>query len=683
LRKSRSPADYAEAFGEEISAKPEEKTEKENWYIGFARKAGTMFKTENKFTKEEYGAALDFLGWDLQPREVNAAPMLALALGLVVTVIGFGYMYYMISAGDLAFSLEDISTLMPVVYPSMGLLLLPFVLIYYFQSYPLRAANDEKMKSIASIPEIVNYMIMSMKLTSNLEKAVEFAGDHGKGKIATDLRDLSWHIQIGSYRTIEEGLDELAYKWGRYSEEFKHALMLIRSSVIEVDEAKRAIILDKAMSDVLEGIKDDMDKYAAQMRQPSVYLYYIGVLLPLMLIIMLPIGSVMAKLPLAQTWVLVLLYNIAIPIGAVLFAQNILKNRPPLYTPPTIPDTHPGLPKKGNMLLGGTEVSVAFLAIIAAVGVFMLFYFVVDPFLNPYPLTYQEEKLASYYPFFKIAGSVIAVCIGISVYLYGISIAKRKAQKDIMAMELEFQDSIYVLASRLGENRPIEEAVAYVSDFLPNSKIAPVFSKTSDNITNLGMTIEMALFDPIYGALKDVPSDLIRGSMKIVIDSINLGVQQGARALISLSMQLRDSQKIKDKIASLLEEITSMMKSIAFLIAPLVLGITVALQKIIINALKSSLATEAQAGSIAGAGIPQISLGDPAMLSTIPGPEVFLLILAIFVIEITLILIYFTSKIEEGDNDLAVKMNIATSLPIAIILFFMAAWFTTGLSIGG
>jgi uncharacterized membrane protein len=684
LRRLRSPAEYAEEFGAEISGEPKQETQKENWYVGFARRAGGMFKAQDKYSKEEYGAALEFLGWDLKAREVNAAPTLALVLGLIIAVIGFAYLYYMVFVTqDLYVSFEDFSTMMPLFYPAMGLILIPFVLVYYIQSYPIRAADVEKMKSITYIPEIVNYMVMSMKLTSNLERAVEFAGEHGKGKIANDLKELTWHIKIGTYKTMEQGLDELAYKWGRYSDEFKHALMLIRSSIIEIDEAKRALILDKAMSDVLEGIKDSMEKYAMEMRQPSVYLYYLGVLLPLMLIVMLPIGSMMADLPIAQTWVLVLLYNIGIPLGTILFAQNILKKRPPIYTPPAIPDTYPALPKKGNMKVGGTEMSAAFLAVIAAIGIFLLFYMVIEQALNPYPPNYADESVrAAHYPFFTLAGAVIGICSAVSIYLYGISAAKRKVQKDIMAMEVEFQDSVYVLASRLGENRPIEEAVSYTADFLTTEKIASVFRRASENITNLGMTIEMALFDPIYGALKDVPSDLIRGSMRIVIDSINLGVQQGARALISLSMQLRDSQKIKEKIASLLEEITSMMKSIAFLIAPLVLGITVALQKIIINALKAVSVSQSTSSAGNEIGMTGFGLGNPAMLENIPSPPIFLLIIAIYVIQITLILIYFTSKIEEGENDLAMKINIAVSLPISIILFFMAAWFTNSFSFG-
>ena len=653
----------------------------QNFYTRFAKKASKMFKAKNEFTNEKYKIALEFLDWDLEPKDVNAAPMLGLMVGLgVVIPIAFILLY-----------LTFITSMFPQAYfyyAAPVLLLVPFFLMNYFQTYILGAAKTETMKAVTFIPEIVNYMAMSMKLTPNLEKAVRFAAEHGRGKIADDLQKAIWSTDIGESASIEDALDNLAYTWGKYSEEFKHALMVIRGSVIEADDAKRAILLDKAMKDVLESMKDSMDKYSIQMRQPSIYLYYVGVLLPLMLIIMLPIGSVMAKLPFAQTWIMVLLYNIFIPIGTVFFAVTILKKRPPIYVPPSIPDNYPGLPKKGYIKIGKTNYPAVIIAIIIGVIIFALGWFVVDPIMNPAPNPIIEpEAFKAYFHYWGIAGALIGLSVAIGVYLYGLSYAKRRAQLDLIKMENEFQDSIYILASRLGENRPFEEALTYASDFLEDTHIGGLYKKTSENVQTLGMTVDMAFFDPVYGSLRDVPSDLIRGAMRIVVDSVNLGVEQGARALISLSMQLRDSQKIKEKIASLLEEITSMMKSIAFMVGPLVLGVTTALQDIVIGALRNVGATSGAASggsnNLAGVGtssLPMASLGDTKMLDMIPDKLTFLLIMAIYVIEVTVLLTYFTSKIEEGDNDLAVKMNIATSLPIALTLFFLSAWFSSGMS---
>ena len=100
--------------------------------------------------------------------------------------------------------------------------------------------------------------------------------------------------------SVEEGLDDLAYKWGDKSDDFKHALMLIRSSLIESDAERRSELLEKASSDVLEGSKEKMDLYARELSQPTVYLYYFGILLPLLLAIILPIGSSFTGLSIAK-----------------------------------------------------------------------------------------------------------------------------------------------------------------------------------------------------------------------------------------------------------------------------------------------------------------------------------------------------------------------------------------------
>lgn len=45
--------------------------------------------------------------------------------------------------------------------------------------------------------------------------------------------------------------------------------------------------------------------------------------------------------------------------------------------------------------------------------------------------------------------------------------------------------------------------------------------------------------------------------------------------------------------------------------------------------------------------------------------------MAIYIIELVVIMIYFTTKIEE-DNNLLVRMNIGSYLPIAIIMFVIS-----------
>ncbi len=679
-RKSRQQKQPEDNFEEKLKIDfgdfDNRKKEKKNWYVSFCRKAGKMFKAPNSFKDPNYKKALDFLNWDLQPKEVNAAPTLALMIGFIIALPVFLYLLY---ASFITYSLPS----MFLIYIGLPILIVPFMLSAFIQKYPFSAVNLIKMQSVTYIPEIINYMVMSMKLSPNLEKAVDFAAEHGKGKIADDLKEVSWKAKMGGYKSIEEALDEIAYKWGEESDVFKHALMIIRSSVIEVDDAKREVLLDKAASDTLSGMQEDMNKYVSQMKQPSIYLYYVGVLLPLLLIIMLPIGAAMAGMAISKTIYLILMYDIGIPLITILFAKNILAKRPPIYTPPKIPDDYPGLPKKGYVKLGKSTLPIWLVSGVFAVIVFAVFAYGLEPLLNPMPPSWNTAAVQNYFHFFSIAGAFMAVITFFSLYVYFGTKTKRRVQLEIVKMEKEFQDSLYLLASRLGENRPMEEALTYTADFMKGKKVASLFEKTADNINNLGMTVEGALFDPVYGSLKNIPSTLIKGSFRLIVDSMKLGVQQAARALISLSLQLRDSQKIKEKIRVMLEEITSMMKSIAFFIGPLVLGITTALQKIIINAISASCNQSTELVS-SGTNVQMMTLcKSPEALKSIPSAKVFLIIMAIYVIEVTVILLFFTSKIEEGDNELSVKMSIAKTLPIALLLFFLSAFFAAMMNVTG
>src|SRR3989344_1712758 len=106
--------------------------------------------------------------------------------------------------------------------------------------------------------------------------------------------------------------------------------MRVRASVIEPTEAKRHAILDKTMDEILESIKLKMEQYARDLSQPSVMLFYIGVLLPLILIIILPVGSSFSGAPLANPVFLALIYLIFIPGFTLWFAQTqIVSKRPP------------------------------------------------------------------------------------------------------------------------------------------------------------------------------------------------------------------------------------------------------------------------------------------------------------------------------------------------------------------
>ncbi len=281
------------------------KKPEEHWFVGLCKKLYSFFPSMGKngvFT-EENKSAVFFLNWNLSAEEFAAASkVFAIFLLFLSFLIGGVIIFFEPLTSFVSLLLGGGFN---VYFFAFGVpLLVSLFLINYFNSFPSLEAKREQTKALTYVPDILGYMVMSIKLVPNLEKAVEFAAVHGKGKIASDFRSMMWNFQVGVYNSLSEALDELAYKWGNYSEEFKKAMMRIRASVIENTEAKRFALLDQTMSEVLESVRNKMEDYARSLSQPTTMLFYIGVLLPLLLIIILPVGSSFSGAPLANPFVL-------------------------------------------------------------------------------------------------------------------------------------------------------------------------------------------------------------------------------------------------------------------------------------------------------------------------------------------------------------------------------------------
>ncbi|MDD4251114.1 MAG: hypothetical protein PHX27_02890 [Candidatus ainarchaeum sp.] len=753
--------------------------EKNPPFVDYCIKMGRKFPSFRKNAKfsNEHQQAVNFLGWRLNAGDFMAALkgsflLYSIPITLIIILLfifGVGFQVGAIDTAEyfgdpILFALAGFDTQVTMMFFGLICLILFGVLgigLYMIYSFPLNAANEEKNKALTYVPEMVGYMIMSMKLVPNLEKAIEFSAKHGKGKVAVEFKRLIWDFQIGIHESIATGLDNLAYRWGDYSSELKQALMKIRASVMEPTESRRYELLDKTMLDVLESVKEKMEEYARSLNQPAVMLFYLGILLPLILIIILPVGSAFSNSPFANPLVLFIIYCVGIPIIAFSFAKSVVSKRPPTYEAPIINDDFVELPKKWSMEIGKGRMDVRFVAVIVLiVGVLLSaglslyglppkFLLISDEFGEPFQLLAPDKDFGDILVdqgysrtefgtpiidlFFVQIGSdikngdmykkmidegvpedlaynqasreylmlttnpstdptkylfwsgiIITISVFVSLLLHYRNIYKRKAQLNIIKMEDEFKESMYVIASRMGENKPVENALKHAKEFLPNLLISTrVFGKTVENIELMGMPLDLAIFDPIYGSLKGIPSKVLNTSMQLLVDSVSLGVEVASRTLMSLSLQMDNMDKVNKSLKAMVSEVSSTMLMMSVFIGPIVLGITVALQKVVMMTLAGVVTDPAMdalnageiggvAGGMGGMEMNQLFSLTIETFQQMASPLVFLLILAVYVAEIVVIMIYFTTKIQE-DNDLLFKINLAKYLPIAMTIFAVTA----------
>ena len=116
-----------------------------------------------------------------------------------------------------------------------------------------------------------------------------------------------------------------------------------------------------------------------------------------------------------------------------------------------------------------------------------------------------------------------------------------KSRDKTVALEKEFNNTLFTLGNRLGDGTPAEIAFLKVAESTKGQKTSEFFKIVNSNIQSMGMSLEGAIFDPRRGALVYYPSNLIATSMRILIESVKKGLKVAAQSLMSISEYVKNS----------------------------------------------------------------------------------------------------------------------------------------------
>jgi len=241
-------------------------------------------------------------------------------------------------------------------------------------------------------------------------------------------------------------------------------------------------------------------------------------------------------------------------------------------------------------------------------------------------------------------------------------------------VEKEFNSSLFQLGNRIGDGSPAEIAFAKVSSSVKGTATEGFFKIVNENIGQLGMSLERALFDPKRGAVVFYPSQLVATSMKILTESVKKGLQVAARSLMSISDYVKNIKKINDRLNDLLADIISDMKSNMTFLAPLLSGIIVGLSGMI-SSILGALGAMFEGGDL-GAGESVGNLGnilgmfDPVLMI----PTYWLqIVVGIYLIQVVFILTSTLVTIKSGRDPLQMTAEVGKNLRTSIILYLVVA----------
>ncbi len=653
-------------------------------YERWCNSLGSVIKLKlSKKDEEEVARHLKYAHIDVEPWQA-----------LTLAVVSFVSIFFIAIIASIAVILINGSfEAFPVLFFLLSLFLGLFV-FYFIRAYPARLANKWRLKASSQMVPAILYVVVYMRHTANLEKAIAFASEHLQYPLALDFKKVFYDVEVGKFSTIKESLDNYLETWRGYSTEFIEAFHLIEGSLFEPNKGRRITTLEKALQVVLDGVYDKMLKFTHSVRSPLTNVYMLGVVLPTLGLALLPLASALLRGTI-QTIHVFLLFNLIVPFFVFYLTDKIIFLRPGGYGETTLLERHPLYPRYKSrehyfkaffivlplLIISLLPLIFQFTPIPEALGLekdYSLASFGFGKsFSNEMLFDFEEGNKGP----FGIGALILGMFFPLSIALF-FSIAYKSKTRDLIVerratrdLEREFNNSLFQLGNRVGNGTPPELVFGKVAESSKGLKTETFFRRVNYNIRQLGMNVEKAIFDKRRGALIYFPSDLIATSMRILVESAKKGLRIAAMSLMSISEYVKNIQKITQRLKDMLAEIASDMKSNMTFLAPLLSGIVVGLAAMI-TAIIGSLDLGSFVGDV-GFGFGVGMLNDLFSKVNMIPPYYLQIAVGIYLIQIVFILTRTLVTVDAGEDKLERSSQIGLNLKKGIFLYFGTALVAT------
>jgi len=468
----------------------------------------------------------------------------------------------------------------------------PWVASVSLRTYPYKAAARRAGEMLRHSTEGANLMIMSLRLDGSVANAIVFASRQDTA-FSKELRKSVWAVIMGTCESFEDALHRLGTRWARYSGELKGAMNAMVTASRESSEEGRRRALERANGILVAGAKRRIEEYALSLSTPSMVIFSLGILMPLMVGSFLPmlswdvwdIDSAVAPVSTdGGGWAVVqtvFVMDVLFPLLAFSVASDAVSKHP-------VDLGH--VSTRGARRHTGTAVAAACLS--AATGV------VISLVL----LEGVPRSLA-------LLGSAVLPLSLLLIHLGGHD--SGQGHGGMRALE----DLLFRAGARMVEGDNLQSAMNAVGRE-SSDEGASLARSLSFRSNLMGHGLDSTLEDQGPGG--DGPGRL--EALSVVAQAAQKDERAAGLLAMDLAAYLRDLGELESTLKNRLRPTLSMMNLTARFLGPIVLGVTYSIY----------LSLAAVAGSGQG-GIP---------------PEVFLLVLGAFLAETNAVAAYFVSGVE-------------------------------------
>jgi len=646
---------------------------------------------------------------DLAICHLNVTPGGVMGLAIVT---GFAVIF----GGLLISAIPSLILMQPLIPLYLFSIIAGIVVIPTMLKIPGFMANTWRMKSSNQMVQSIFYIVTYMRHTSNIERAIEFSANHLEPPLSMDFRKILWDVETQQYSNIRDSANAYLDTWKDSQKEFVESFHLIESSLFEGSEDRRLGLLDKSLEVILNGTYENMMRYAHQLKGPMTMLHMLGVILPILGLVILPlVVSFMSSSspPLVLAIYIALLYNVTLPAGVYYLGRTILSKRPAGYGAVDITKKK-GMKKFATVQIPtgkNSSISISPLlvaggvfAILILIGFFPIYMHALDPEFDIPARTHEDYDIAAFKlmdyvckpcpgdgsgtaetcgnectmenrvgPYGMLASLlslIVTASFGIGVGLYyklrskNVIAIREKSKK----LEEEFSSALFQLGNRLSDGIPAEIAFAKVGSTMHGTTAGDFFNLATRNITSLGMGLEQAVFDEKVGAMVNFPSKVIESSMKVLVESSKKGPRIAAQALISMSSYMKEIHRVEERLKDLMADIVSSMRAQVKFMLPAIAGIVIGITSMIatiLTKLSGQIGELAGGGDGGGGGISGIvsifGIGIPTFH--------FQIVVGLYIAQIAYILTVLSNGVENGADKLGERYALSKNMIRSVLMF--------------
>lgn len=433
-----------------------------------------------------------------------------------------------------------------LVYGIMPALLVPVIASSLYLNAPETLGRAEELKMLAEAPTVIGCMTMSMQVRPSLEQAVTFASERGDGVLPMRLRESMWASLTRKSGSLSEAIDDLSSSLSESNASLKQSLHLVISATCERTKQGMDRLLDKANSVALGGVRDAVDSYAASLSMPTMILFSLGTLLPIMLFSILPLlslgtsmGSGMGEQAIPMPYLAFLLLFI-IPVTAMIYAWTIL-SRNPL-----------GLVRSGGdeaRSLFSPALVLGWAALVLAAGL---------------------ADLGELHPYALSAAIVVTPCAYLGWKLRDHDPSRRRKRR----LEREATSALFQIGNRMVSGATFERALEEAAEGLRGTPFQEFVRSLLYRSRLYGRPLDEMIVEE--GSLRSA-SRVVENAYMTVVECAARDPRYAGQIALNLAHMLSDLNACQGKIEEKLHGVVDMMRSTSTIFAPIVLGVTGAL----------------------------------------------------------------------------------------------------------